>query len=64
MSEAVSNIRYDLKRALDKLMRSQIESVYEFSELLLSNNELTQPSNRICCARFFYYNFNVSPAVD
>jgi hypothetical protein len=42
-------------------IQKQIESIYRFAELTIKGNELTQPCNRLCCARFFYLNFDISP---
>lgn len=42
-------------------IKEQIDSIYKFAELSIKGNELTQPCDRLCCARFFYLNFDICP---
>lgn len=53
--------RYNSETATQEDVRKDCSKVYRFAQLLLKNYELTQPANRLCCSKFFYMNFDVSP---
>ena len=61
MFKTVVGRRFNKSMTTLKDIHKEIDSVYEFSELLLNNNEMTQPNNRLCCAQFLYYNFDLNP---
>lgn len=44
-----------------KDIHQQIDKIHEFAKLTLEGQALTEPCDKICCARFFYQGLDICP---